>query len=393
MKILLALIKKEIKQILRDPSSIVIAFILPLISIMIYMYGINLDSVKITMGIKNDDNSPEVATLVKSFGHSKYVNSINYDNMVDIKTAVLSSKIKGAVIIPNDFSTKLSRGQGVNDRADLLVITDGSEVNTANYVQSYALAISNQWLATSKYKKNLSKPLINIENRTWYNPDLNSHHFIVPGSIAITMTLIGILLTSLVIAREWERGTMEALLSTKVRAIHIVLGKYIPYFVLGMLSTAFNMFLCVCVFQVPFRGSYFMFFFISGIFLFTSLGIGLMISTVLKNQFMASMVSISLGFMPALMLSGLLFPINSMPVFFQYLTMIIPPRYYISFIESEFMAGGVNEIRLANAFYLTLLGLLLFAGVYKKTQMRLETSCSPLAGGPKSLISRREYND
>ena len=385
MKILLALIKKEIKQILRDPSSIVIAFILPIISITIYMYGINLDSVKITMGIKNDDNSPEVATLVKSFGHSKYVNSINFDNMDDIKTAVLSSKIKGAVVIPNDFSTKLSRGQ----KADLLVVTDGSEVNTANYVQSYALAISNQWLATSKYRKNLSKPLINIENRTWYNQDLNSHHFIVPGSIAITMTLIGILLTSLVIAREWERGTMEALLSTKVKAIHIVLGKYIPYFILGMLSTAFNMFLCVCIFQVPFRGSYFMFFLISGIFLFTSLGIGLMISTALKNQFMASMVSISLGFMPALMLSGLLFPINSMPVFFQYLTMIIPPRYYISFIESEFMAGGVNEIRLANAFYLTLLGLILFVGVYKKTQMRLETSCSSFEGGPKSLISRR----
>ena len=385
MKILLALIKKEIKQILRDPSSIVIAFVLPIISISIYMYGINLDSVKITMGIKNDDNSPEVATLVKSFGHSKYVNSINFDNMEDIKTAVLSSKIKGAIVIPNDFSTNLSR----NHRADLLVITDGSEVNTANYVQSYALAISNQWLLRGKYRGLVQKPLINIENRTWYNPDLNSHHFIVPGSIAITMTLIGILLTSLVIAREWERGTMEALLSTKVRAIHIVLGKYIPYFVLGMLSTAFNMFLCVCVFQIPFRGSYLMFFLISGVFLFTSLGIGLMISTALKNQFMASMVSISVGFMPALMLSGLLFPINSMPTFFQYLTMIIPPRYYISFIESEFMAGGVNEIRLANAFYLTVLGLLLFAGVYKKTQMRLEASCPPLEGGPKSLISRR----
>ena len=381
MKILLALIKKEIKQILRDPSSIVIAFILPIISIMIYMYGINLDSVKITMGIKNDDNSPEVATLVKSFGHSKYVNSINYDNMEDIKTAILSSKIKGAVVIPNDFSTKLSRRQ----KADLLVITDGSEVNTANYVQSYANMITNQWLITSKHKMHLPQPLINIENRTWYNPDLNSHHFIVPGSIAITMTLIGILLTSLVIAREWERGTMEALLSTKVRAIHIVLGKYIPYFVLGMLSTAFNMFLTVCVFQLPFRGSYFMFFFISGIFLFTSLGIGLMISTALKNQFMASMVSISLGFMPALMLSGLLFPINSMPVFFQYLTMIIPPRYYISFIESEFMAGGVNEIRLANAFYLTLLGLILFVAVYKKTQMRLE-SVSPRTVGERVRV-------
>lgn len=368
MRILFALIKKEIKQILRDPSSIIIAFVLPMISFLIYMYGINLDSVKVTIGIKNDDNSPEISTLVKSYGHSKYINSINFDNVQDIENAVKRSKIKGAVIIPNDFSTKLSKGE----TADLLIITDGSETNTANYVQSYALSIANNWLTTSKYWTKTTKPLISSETRTWYNPDLNSHYFIVPGSIAITMTLIGILLTSLVIAREWERGTMEALLSTNVRAVHVVLGKYIPYFLLGMVSMSFNVFLCVGIFQIPFRGSYFMLFLISGIFLFTSLGIGLLISTILKNQFMASMVAMSLGFMPALMLSGLVFPINSMPVFFQNLMRIIPPRYYISFIESEFMTGGVNIIRFENAIYLTILGLILFFTVYKKTQMRLE---------------------
>ena len=368
MKTLLALIKKEIKQIIRDPSSIIIAFVLPFISIMIYMYGINLDSVKVTMGIKNDDPNPEVATLVKSFGHSKYVNSIYFDNIKDIETAVARSKIKGAVIIPNDFSTKLARGQS----ADLLIITDGSEVNTANYVQSYALAIANSWLMTSKYAKTVKPPAINTEVRTWYNPDLNSHYFIVPGSIAITMTLIGILLTSLVVAREWERGTMEALLSTPIKPIHIVLGKYIPYFILGMLSLTFNIFLCVVVFQIPFRGSYLVLFIVSSLFLFTSLGIGLNISSVLKNQFLASMVAMSLGFMPALMLSGLMFPINSMPVFFQHLTRVLPPRYYVSFIESEFMAGGVKSIRLENAVFLAILGLLFFAAVYKNTSIRLE---------------------
>lgn len=368
MKILLALIKKEIKQILRDPSSIIIAFVLPFISIMIYMYGINLDSVRVTMGIKNDDPTPEVATLVKSFGHSKYVNSIYFDNMKDIETAIVRSKIKGAVIIPNDFSTKLAKGQN----ADLLVITDGSEVNTANYVQSYALAIANSWLATSKYSHSANPPAINTEIRTWYNPDLNSHYFIVPGSIAITMTLIGILLTSLVVAREWERGTMEAMLSTSVKTIHIVLGKYIPYFILGMLSLTFNIFLCIVIFQIPFRGNYLVLLLVSGLFLFTSLGIGLNISSVLKNQFLASMVAMSVGFMPALMLSGLMFPINSMPVFFQHLTRILPPRYYVSFIESEFMAGTVPEIVIANAIYLTILGLILFAAVYKNTLTRLE---------------------
>ena len=372
MKILFALIKKEIKQILRDPSSIIIAFVLPLISILIYMYGINLDSVRVTMGIKNDDPNPEVATLVKSFGHSKYVNSIYFDNVKDIETAIARSKIKGAVIIPNDFSTKLSRGQS----ADLLVITDGSEVNTANYVQSYAISITNSWLATSKYAASAGRPAINTQTRTWYNPDLNSHYFIVPGSIAITMTLIGILLTSLVVAREWERGTMEAMLSTSVKTIHIVLGKYIPYFILGILSLTFNIFLCVVVFQIPFRGNYFVLLLVSGLFLFTCLGIGLNISSVLKNQFLASMVAMSLGFMPALMLSGLMFPINSMPVFFQYLTRILPPRYYVSFVESEFMAGGVNSIRFENAVYLTILGLLFFAAVYKNTSMRLEKDSS-----------------
>lgn len=368
MKILLALIKKEFLQIIRDPSSIIIAFVLPLISILIYMYGINLDSVKVTMGIKNDDNNPEIETLVKSFGHSKYVKSITVDNLQEIENRIIRSKIKGAIIIPNDFSTKLSRGQS----ADLLVVTDGSEVNTANYVQSYALQITNGWLSQSKYKYGLARPIVNSEIRFWYNPDLNSHYFILPGSIAITMTLIGILLTSLVIAREWERGTMEALLSTSASTFQIVLGKYIPYFVLGMASLIFNVFLCVVIFGIPFRGNYLVLLLVSSLFLFTSLGIGLLISTKLKNQFFASMISLGIGFLPALMLSGLMFSINSMPKFFQYLTMIIPPRYYVAFIESEFMAGTIPEIVVANSIFLTILGLILFIAVYKNTKMRLD---------------------
>lgn len=367
MKILLALVKKEFKQILRDPSSIVIAFVLPLISILIYMYGINLDSVKVTMGIKNDDANPEISTLVKSFGHSKYVNSILYDNTSDIAQAITRSKIKGAVVIPNDFSRKLSKGEN----ADLLVITDGVDVNTANYVQSYASSIANGWLSTSKYKNFVKPPLVSAQLRVWYNQDLNSHYFILPGSIAITMTLIGILLTALVVAREWERGTMEALLSTQVRKTDIVLGKYIPYFCLGLASMAFNVFMCTGVFKVPFRGNYIVFFVVSSLFLFTLLGVGLLISSKLKNQFLASQVSLGIGFLPALMLSGLMFPINSMPAIFQFLTMILPPRYFITFVESEYMAGTIWEIVIANSIFLIVLGSILFVLVYKNTDMRL----------------------
>lgn len=303
MKILNALLKKEFFQIIRDPSSIIIAFVLPLISILIYMYGINLDTVKVTIGIKNDDANPEVATLVKSYGHSKYVRSKVYDNMQELTQGIVRSKIKGAVVIPNDFSTKLSRGQS----ADLFIITDGSEVNTANYVQNYAMQIANQWLQTSRYSQNAQKSVINPQIRTWYNQDLNSHYFILPGSLAITMTLIGILLTALVVAREWERGTMEAILSTRVRKIDIVLGKYIPYLILGMCSMAFNVFLCTAVFKVPFRGNYFVLFGVCSLFLFTSSGIGLLISSKLKNQFLASQVSLGIGFCPHFCCQGLCF--------------------------------------------------------------------------------------
>ena len=368
MKIFFALVRKEFMQILRDPSSIIIAFVLPFMSVLIYMYGINLDTVKVTIGIKNDDANPEISNLVKSFGHSKYVKSIVYDNEKDLQEGIVRSKLKGAVIIPNDFSKKLSSNQS----ADFIVITDGSEVNTANYVQNYSLQIVNQWLNTSRYKNKTFQNFLNPISRVWYNEDLNSHYFILPGSIAITMTLIGILLTALVVAREWERGTMEALLSTKVKRIDIVLSKYIPYFVLGMLSMSFSVFICLVLFKIPFRGNLLVLFFVSVLFLFASSGVGLLISSKLKNQFLASQISLGIAFLPSLMLSGLMFPINSMPAFFQLITRIIPPRYFISFIESEFMAGTVWRIVLVNSVFLTILGCFLFIAVYKNTDMRLD---------------------
>lgn len=367
MRILRALVKKEILQIVRDPSSIIISFVLPLISILIYMYGINLDFVTVNIGIKNDDNSPEITRLVNSFSCSKYINSEVSDNMDYLTEKLIRSKIKGMVIIPNDFSNRLEQKQS----ADLMVITDGSEVNTANYLQNYILQISNQWLAASKYARFVSPQIVNPRVRIWYNQDSNGYYFILPGSIAITMTLIGILLTALVVAREWERGTMESLLSSNVTRFHIVLGKYIPYFILGMLSMIFNLILCIGVFRVPFHGSYIVLTLVSALFLFTSMGIGLLISTVLKNQFFASQIAVGIGFLPALLLSGFVFPISSMPEILQYITRILPPRYFITFIESEFMAGTVLSIAIKSSVFLLILGGLLFGAVYRNTDMRL----------------------
>ena len=367
MKILYALVKKEFYQIIRDPSSIIVAFLLPLVCILIYMYGINMDSVHVTIGIKNDDNSPQVAQLVNSFSSSEYINSICSDNMKSLENKIIRSKLKGLVIIPNDFSKKLERGQ----TADLLVVTDGSEVNTANYLQNYAIQIANQWLYTSKYKLKGALSVVSPLHRCWYNQEMNGYFFVLPGSIAVTMTMIGILLTALVIAREWERGTMESLLSTSVNRLQIILGKYIPYFILGMASVIFNLIVCIGIFKIPFRGSYLVLLLVSSLFLFSSLGIGLLISSVLKNQFLACQVALGAGFMPALLLSGLLFPITSMPEILQHLTRVLPPRYYITFIESEFMAGTVWPVVLPASVFLIIIGSLLFIAVYKNTDVRL----------------------
>lgn len=369
MKILKALIQKEFYQILRDPSSILIAFVLPLMLLIIYMYGVNLDTVRIRMGFKIDDPSQQVITLVDSFKNNKFITPFIYDNPKKMYDDLTGSKLRGLVIIPNDFSSKLDK----NQTANVQLIADGSETNLANYAQNYTKTILLQWLtASSKYQNKIPPMLINTDSRYWYNQDINSHHFILPGSLCITMTLIGMLLTALVIAREWERGTMEALLTTKISKMQLVLGKYIPYFILGMISMSFNVFMCINVFQIPFRGNLLVLFIFSSLFLFAAMGQGLLISTIFKDQFTASQAALVGGFLPALMLSGLVFPINSMPMPVQWLSTIIPSKYLVSCIQSEFMVGTVPEIVIPNSIFLGVFGLILFAIVYKKTQMRLE---------------------
>lgn len=369
MRILTALIRKEFSQIIKDPSSILIAFVLPLILLIIYMYGVNLDTLKVKMGIEIDDPSQQVTTLVDSFSSNKYITPVFYSNRNQMYADLTASKLRAILVVPNDFSSKLDR----REVADLQLITDGAEVNLANYAQNYSLIIAQQWLNySSKYAQKAPPSLINVQPRFWYNQEINSHYFILPGSLSITMTLIGMLLTALVIAREWERGTMEALLTTKVRRIHIVLAKYISYFILGMASMTFCVFMCIMVFQIPFRGSFSVLFLFSALFLLTAMGQGLLISTVLKDQFNASQAALIGGFLPALMLSGLIYPIKSMPLVLQWLSTLMPARYIVSCIQSEFMAGTVWAIIIPNCLFLAALGSLLFVLVYAKTEMRLD---------------------
>ena len=365
----LALIKKEFLQIIRDFSSILIAFVLPLTILFLYRYAVNLDTVKITLGIKNDDINPKISTLINSFNHSKYIRTKHYNDKEKMYKDIQNSKLTGAIIFPNDFTKNLSN----KIPANVFIISDGSEANLANYVQSYSMQIMSDWLLNSSdFKYQTSPPLIQGDTRFWYNQDINSHHFILPGSLAITMNLIGMLLTALVISREWERGTIEALFATKITKMNFVISKYVPYFILGILSFLFNIFLCIVVFQIPFRGNLLILLFVGGLYLFCCLGVGLTISSSYKDQFSSSQMALSFGLLPAMMLSGLIYPISSMPVIFQYLTAILPPRYFIMFIQSEFMAGTIPNIVLINSIFMGILGFLLFIIVYQNIDLRLE---------------------
>ena len=251
LKIYFALIEKEFYQIIRDFSSILIAFVLPLLILILYRYGVNLDTVKVTLGIKNDDINPKISTLENAFNRSEYIKTEYFFNKNEMYNKIKNSKLKGAVIFPNDFTKNLINKKESN----VLVITDGSEANLANYVQNYTREILNSWLYEAS-GLNPKADLISANTRFWYNQDINSHFFILPGSLAVTMNLIGMLLTALVISREWERGTIEALFAVDITKLSFVLSKYIPYFILGMLSFIFNIFLCIKVFQIPFRGNY-----------------------------------------------------------------------------------------------------------------------------------------
>lgn len=369
MKIYFALVQKEFYQIIRDSSSILIAVVLPFIILILYRYGVNLDTVKVTLGIKNDDINPKISTLINSFNHSKYIKTEFFDSKNKMYKKIKNSKLKGAVIFPNDFTSKLLK----NEPADMFVITDGSEANLANFAQSYCYTIANLWLyETSDFKYLFKNTSITPTIRYWYNQDVNSHYFILPGSLAVTMNLIGMLLTALVISREWERGTIEALFSTKITKMQLILSKYIPYFILGISSFIFNIFLCIKIFKIPFRGNLIILLFVGGLYLFCCLGVGLTISSAYKEQFSSSQMALSFGLLPALMLSGLIYPISSMPKIFQYLTSILPPRYFIIFIQSEFMAGTVPKIVLINSFFLSILGIALFLIVYRNLDLRLE---------------------
>ena len=363
------MLRKEARQIIRDPSSIAIAFVLPVILLFLFGYGISLDAKHVPMGIVVESPSAEAQSFAASFNESDYFSPQRFATIQSAEQALIEHRVNGIVWLRNDFEAKLLAGES----APIGVIVNGVDANTAHIIKGYVNGVWSTWLRRRAAVQ--AEPLhlpVKLEQRVWFNAELRSRNFLIPGLIAVIMTLIGALLTAMVVAREWERGTMEALMVTPVTAKEILIGKLLPYFVLGISGLALSVGMAVWLFGVPLRGSLLILFITSSLFLIAALGMGLTISTVARNQFVAGQIAIIATFLPAFMLSGFIFDINSMPPVIQGVTHLIPARYYVSILQTVFLAGNVWNVIFLNSLALTLFCAFFLGIARRRTVKRLE---------------------
>jgi len=365
-----ALCRKETLQILRDPSSNIIAFILPVVMLFIFGYGINLDSSGLKVGLVFEDHSPEARRFAESLVASPYLRITVGSTRAEIAQEMTEGRVRGFVVIPQDFAEKLKRPA---EAAPLLVVTDGAEPNTANFVENFVRSAWEGWLQQRAADRGEpAPPTVTLDPRFWFNPSAESRNYLIPGSITVIMTVIGALLTSLVVAREWERGTMEALLASPVTRAELLLSKLLPYYALGMVS----LFICVAVsvwlLGVPFRGSVFVLWLIGSLFLGSALGMGLLISTVTRNQFNAAQAALNAAFLPALILSGFLYEIRSMPAVIRGVTYLFPARYFVTAMQTLFQAGEIWPVLLRCMLFLAVASAFFIGLTALKTRRRLE---------------------
>ncbi|WP_263752929.1 ABC transporter permease [Kosakonia cowanii] len=365
-----ALCVKETRQIVRDPSSWLIAVVIPLLLLFIFGYGINLDSSKLRVGVLLEQRSDEALDFTHALTGSPYIDATISSDRQQLIEMMQAGRIRGLVVIPVNFDAQMAR---LGEEAPIQVITDGSEPNTANFVQGYLQGIWQLWQAQrAEDRGETFTPLIDVQTRYWFNPAAISQHFIIPGAVTIIMTVIGAILTSLVVAREWERGTMEALLSTEITRAELLLCKLIPYYFLGMLAMLLCMLVSVFILGVPYRGSLLILFLLSSLFLLSTLGMGLLISTTTRNQFNAAQVALNAAFLPSIMLSGFIFQIDSMPAIIRAVTYIIPARYFVSTLQSLFLAGNIPLVLTINMLFLVASAVMFIGLTWLKTKRRLD---------------------
>lgn len=363
------LVRKEFLQVVRDPSSIAIAFLMPVVLLFLFGYGVSLDARHVPIAMVVDDPGPETAAFTSELQACEYFAPVFVPDVRTAERELLERRVQGIVRLRQDFARQMKTERG----AAIQVIVDGVDGNYGRLVLGY---IQGAWLIWQQRRaqaegEQLMTP-VQLQQRVWFNSEMRSRNFLVPGLIAVIMTLIGALLTAMVMAREWERGTVEAMLVTPVRIREILFSKLITYFALGTGGMLLSVVMALWLFRVPLRGSFAVLFVTSSLFLLVALGMGLLISTVTKNQFVAGQVAIITTFLPAFILSGFIFDISSMPRIVQLLTHLIAARYFVAILQTVFLAGNVWSVILPNALALLVMMLVFFALVRGKSTKRLE---------------------
>ena len=362
-----AMLVKESLQIARDPSTFLIAFVLPMLLLFLFGYGVNLDTARSNIGLALQDNSEAARSLAGSYQSSAWFDVRKTGAVGQLSDDLVAGRIRGIIVIPDGFGRQVAHGGG-----DIQVLTDGSLPNSASFIGAYAEGVRMAWAAArAGDQRTAVPPPIQTDARYWFNPELKSRYTLVPGAIAVVMTMVGTLLTALVVAREWERGTLEAVMATPVGMGEFIATKVVPYFLLGLCSMTLCTVLAIAVFGVPFRGSPLALLAISSAFLFPALGQGLLISAATRNQFVASQVALLSAFLPTMLLSGFLFEISSMPKPIQAITYLVPSRYLIPQLQTVFVAGDDWSLFLPNIAALLGFGTLFFILTVRATRRRI----------------------
>lgn len=364
-------LKKETLQILRDPSSLILGIVMPVVLLFIFGFGVSLDPKNVPLAMVLEDSGPEARELAARFELSPYFKPQMVLSVTQAKKLVNAGAVDGILTIQSDFSANLTK----ESRAEVQLVLNGVDANRARLIQGYGQGTIGKWLEIRNARgEGGARPPITVVQRIWFNESLDSTNFLVPGLLTLIMTLTGTLLTALVVAREWERGTMEALLTTPLMPGEMLLGKIIPYFILGMIGMLLSVTLGVFLFDVPLRGSLLLLIALSGLFLLASLGLGLLISSAARIQFVAAQISVIVGFLPAFFLSGLLFDLESTPRLVQIISYIIPARYFVTISQTIFLAGNVWPILLPAAAVLVVMATVLLGAASKKLVRRLPQS-------------------
>jgi ABC-2 type transport system permease protein len=334
--------KKEFFHIYRDPRSLALVILMPALLMLLFGYAVTLDVKKVPMAVLDYDRSQESLNFIQRFSASPYFNlSFWVRDEKEIKRLIDQGEVKVGLVLPWDFSKTIKAEKVIPVQA----LIDGSDANTANIVLGYIQAIARQYTQEKTILKvsrigvtNFNLP-IDVRPRVWFNEDLESKNYFVPGLVAVIISIIGVLLTGQVIVREWEKGTMELLISTPVRKGELMIGKLLPYFFLGLLDLSLAVLMGKWVFQVPLRGSVTLLFSLSCIYIVIALALGLTISTFAKTQLLANQMAMVIGFLPTFLLSGFTFVIANMPIWLQIITYGIAPRYYVTIVKEIFLKG------------------------------------------------------